>query len=69
MKFLFAFICLSNKYFSSVQLVFAQLYEEKLDFFSDYFFVYQKRVMDEKDRLVSGSVLHFVYFISNVFFD
>ena len=32
MKFLFAFICLSNKYFSSVQLVFAQLYEEKLDF-------------------------------------
>ena len=30
--FLFAFICLSNKYFSSVQLVFAQLYEEKLDF-------------------------------------
>ena len=62
MKFLFAFICLSNKYFSSVQLVFAQLYEEKLDFFSDYFFVYQKRVMDEKDRLVSDKYITFSLF-------
>lgn len=43
-----------------------QLYERKRTrFFTDHLFVYYKCVMSGIDRLVIGSSVHLVYFISN----
>ena len=39
--------------------------EKELDFFTDHLFVYYKCVMSGIDRLVIGSSVHLVYFISN----
>ena len=42
--------------------------EKELDFFTDHLFVYYKCVMSGIDRLVIGSSVHLVYFISNNIF-